>query len=428
MKADYETISQRPTGYRAPLRVAYVLQRFPRISETFILREMYWIREHNVELYVFPLRLIKSELADKDARSLLPHMRTTSSLSWEVIKAQLHFLWHSPGRYLRALVKAVWQAHREPMMLLVVLGFFPKSVYFAWQMESLHIEHVHAHYAWTAAIAAGTASELLDITFTIHTHAFDLFESNQHDVGLRLQNASKVITVSRYNAAYIRGLLPGTDADVVHCGVDPERFIPRAKAAKGDPLTILSVGRLIEKKGQEYLIDACALLAKRGLGFQCYIVGAGPLRRSLQTRIDRYGLQHRVLLLGALGQDRVLELHQHSDIFALPCVVSKKGDRDGLPVAMMEAMACGVPVVATPITGIPELVIDRENGLLVRERDSNGLADALERLLVDESLRQTLGQNARRTIVEEFTIQENTAKLAAAFHGLAARQPVGASL
>jgi len=404
---------------RVPLRIAYVLQRFPRLSETFILREMCGLREHGVELCIFPLLPNRAKPVENDARELLAYTRYTSLLSWEVAKAQAYFLWHLPGNYIRTLARTVWQAHREPSLLLVALALFPKSVCLARQMQSLQIEHIHAHYVWTAAIAAGIASDLLGITFTIHIHAFDLFESNQHDVRLRLQHASKIITVSKFNADYINKLLPGTDSEVVHCGVDTERFLPRAKRKSDGPITILSVGRLIEKKGHKYLIDACKLLANRGIHFRCQIVGAGPLRRSLQARIDRHKLQGTIALLGPLGQDRILELNQHSDIFALACVVSKNGDRDGLPVAMIEAMACGVPVVATPVTGIPELIEDGNNGLLASERDANSLACALERLIMDESLRKQMGQKARQAILEEFTIRDNTARLVATFRQLA---------
>jgi colanic acid/amylovoran biosynthesis glycosyltransferase len=427
MKADQTMPCESAPHSGAPLRIAYVLQAFPRNSETFILREMYWIRQHDVELYIFPLLPTRTKPVDKDATELLAHIRYTSVLSWKVVKAQVYFLWNSPRRYLRALAKAVWQTHREPKMLLVTLALFPKCVYFARQMKVLGIDHVHAHYLWHTAIAAGIASDLLGKTFTVHIHAFDLFESNQHDSRLRMRNASKIITVSKYNAAYIDKLLPGADPEVVYCGVDTDRFLPKERAKRSRPITILSVGRLIEKKGHEYLIDACALLAGRGLSFQCYIVGAGPLRKSLQGRIARCKLQDKVLLLGALGQERVLELNQHSDIFALACTVSKNGDRDGLPVAMIEAMSCGVPVVATPVTGVPELVDDGNNGLLTNERDAAGLAGALQKLITDGSLRRQMGQKARLTIIEKFRIQDNTAKLAAIFRELIRHaQSVGA--
>jgi glycosyltransferase involved in cell wall biosynthesis len=172
---------------------------------------------------------------------------------------------------------------------------------------------------------------------------------------------------------------------------------------------------LVEKKGFEYLIDACALLVKREVGFECQIVGDGYLREALKARIARHGLQNRVTLLGALGQAQILELYQQSHIFALPCVRAHDGDQDGLPVVLIEAMSCELPVVTTPLTGIPDLVHNGETGLLVKERDVTSLATALEKLVVDKSLRRQLGQQGRHKVLADFQIQHNAAQIAAIF-------------
>jgi len=399
----------------APLKLAYVLQRFPKLSETFIMREMCGIRQHDVDLHIFSLLYPKPGPVHPHAKDLLPYVRYSSVLSRNVIKAQFHFIWNSPKRYLRALTNTVSQTYREPKTLLLGLALFPKSVYFAWQMELLRVKHMHAHFAWVAGIAAGIVSDLLGISFTVHVHAFDLFEQDQRDLKKRLQKAFKIVTVSEYNASYIRNMLPAAEVEIVRCGVDADWFRPGAEEHKGEAVNILSVGRLIKKKGHEYLVDACALLAERGLSFRCYIVGTGPLQRTLQARIDRHKLRQRVGLVGALREDRILELNQRSNIFALPCVVTESGDRDGLPVALIEAMACGLPVVSTRVTGIPELVDDAKNGLLVNERDVISLADALEKLIRDGSLRAKMGHAARQTVLDRFKIQDNTAKLAATF-------------
>jgi colanic acid/amylovoran biosynthesis glycosyltransferase len=405
------------------LKVAYLLHRFPDLTETFIMREMYWIREHDMELYIFSLLRPKREPLHEQTKELLPYTRYCPFLSWAVIKAQMYFLWRSPKRYLRALAKTVWQTYREPGVLLRVLILFPKSVYFAQQIEELGIEHIHAHFVWIEGIAAGIASDLLGITFTLNPHGFDLFERNQRNVRRELENASKIVTVSDYHCTYIAGLCPQidpSDVEVVHYGLEIDRFRPSPRLPDSDPICILSVGRLIEKKGFEFLIEACALLVERGLTFQCRIVGAGPLREALQARIGQHRLRDRVILLGALDQAKILQLYQMNDIFALPCVVARSGDRDGMPVVLIEAMACGLPVVTTAVTGIPELVYHGETGLVVRERDAVSLADALERLITDTLLRKRLGQQARRMIAEGFQSQHNAAKLAAIFQQVSA--------
>lgn len=400
------------------LKVAYILHRYPHLTETFIMREMYWLREGGVEVNIFSLLPPKHEIVHEQAKELLSNTHYSALLSWLVIKAQLHFLRCSPGRYLRALAKIIWQTYRELKVLVSALTLFPKSVYFAQQMGALGIEHVHAHFVWLEGIAAGIAADLLDITFSIHPHAFGLFGRNQRDVRCEIENTSQVVTVSTYHRDYIATLCPRIspeDIEIVHYGVDTEYFRPTTRRLNNNPVRILSVGRLVEKKGYDYLIDACALLADRGLNFQCQIVGAGPRQEALQMRINQRKLQDRVILLGRLGQDRILELYQTSDIFALACTVARNGDRDGMPNVLIEAMACGVPVVTTPVSGIPDLVHDGVTGLLAKERDVSGLADALECLIVNADLRQHLGNEARQTILNGFQIQHTTAKMATIF-------------
>jgi glycosyltransferase involved in cell wall biosynthesis len=401
------------------LKVAYILHRFPYLTETFIMREMYWLRAQGVELEIFSLLPPKHSLIHAEARELLPYAHYSPFWSWDILKAQLHFLRRSPGRYLRALAKAMWQTYREPKVLMLVLGLFPKSVYIARRMEALQVEHVHAHFVWLEGITAGIANDLIGVTFSIHPHAFGLFSRNQRDVRCELENASQVISVSSYHRNYIAKLCPKispAQVEIVYYGIDPTYFrpAPHQPAASG-PVRILSVGRLVEKKGYEYLIDACALLAKREIAFECQIVGDGFLSEALQARIIRHGLHERVTLLGALGQTQILELYQQSDIFALPCVRARDGDQDGLPNVLIEAMACELPVVTTPLTGIPDLVDDGENGFLVKERDVTSLAKALEKLVADEPLRRQLGQQGRQKVLAEFQIEPNAAKMAAIF-------------
>ena len=395
------------------LKIAYILHRFPYLTETFIMREIYWILQKGMKIHIFSLLSPKRTPVHEQAMELLPYTHYSSFISWEVIKAQFHFIRRSPVRYLKSFVKTIWQTYREPRVLLRALLIFPKSVYFARQMEEFGIEHIHAHFVWLEGIAAGVVCDLLNITFTIHPHAFGLFGRDQRDVRCELQNASQIITVSDYHRDYISNLCPrieSKDVDVVYYGIETDRFHPIAKEVSNNPVIILSVGRLIEKKGFEYLIDACAMLAQQGIEFQCNIIGNGE-KTSLQARIERNGLQKRVTLLGALDQNQILKFYQESDIFALPCIIAINGDRDGMPNVLIEAMACELPVITTPVTGIPELVLDGETGLLVAERDAYSLTKALERLIRDNDLRAQIGKQARQATLEKCQIQHNVTKL-----------------
>ncbi|HID65296.1 MAG TPA: colanic acid biosynthesis glycosyltransferase WcaL, partial [Anaerolineae bacterium] len=266
--------------------------------------------------------------------------------------------------------------------------------------------------------AAAIAAELIGVTFSVHPHAFGIFRRNSAATRRQLQRAHKIVTISEFHRTYIAAMCPGIrpdDIEIVHLGLETEKFRPPARPVDNEIPHILSIGSLIEKKGHEYLIDACALLAEKGYRFQCSIVGVGPLQGLLQARINRHKLQDTVTLLGAKREAEVLALYRQSDIFALACVVARNGDRDGMPNVFIEAMAMHLPVVTTPVTGIPELVHDGETGLLVPEKDAAALAHALERLMQDEVLRRDLGKRGRQAVLDGFDILKTTARLATIF-------------
>ena len=404
------------------MNVAYLLHRFPHLTETFIMNEMYWIREHGINIQVFSLMPPKHEVVHDVAKALVPVTHYSALLSWAVLGSQLQFLRRSPRRYWRALMHVIRQTYREPKVALLALTLFPKSVHFAKQMEQMGIDHIHAHFVWLGGISAGVISELVDISFSLHPHAFGLFQRNQRNSQYELESASYIVTISAYHQAYISELCPRIRPEnlhVVHLGIDTERAIPIADetvCAQDQTVRLLTIGRPIEKKGHPYLIEACAYLAKQGLTFHCnMLVGRGEESEALQQLINRHHLQDYVTLLDFRDQDGIIKLYQDSHIFALACVVAEDGDRDGMPLVLLEAMSCGLPVVTTPVSGIPDLVSHGENGLLVQERDAQSMAIALEQLIEDAALRQQLGKQARQTIQETFDIQYTTSCLAQVF-------------
>jgi glycosyltransferase involved in cell wall biosynthesis len=398
------------------LKVAYILTRFPKLTETFILREMILLRELGLDVHVFSMLPPLSGPVHQQAQEMMPYAHYSPFLfSSGLILAHLYFLFRSPRQYVRAFFRAIWQTYREPLVLLRVLITFPKTVWFARRMQELGIDHIHAHFVWTNGIAAQIAADLNGITFSLHPHAFGLFMRDQESVRRQLDLATGVVTVSAYHRQYIADLCPRwtlENVQIVHYGLDPTEFIPAHVPADESAVRILSVGSLTAKKGHEYLIDACAQLAERGVPFRCSIVGSGPLEDILQARIDKHNLRDYVSLLGAKTQAEVKELYRHSDIFVLACVVAQSGDRDGMPNVLLEAMAMQLPVVTTPVTGIPELVHDEKTGLLVPERDARALALAIERLISDETLRHRLGQSGRQTLLAGFDIRQTAAQLA----------------
>ncbi len=400
------------------LRVAYLLHRFPALRETYVVREMYWLRQMGVDVRIYSLLSPRPTPVHEQAESLMPYVRYSKFVSLEILKAHLHFLLRSPGRYLVSLGHLIWQTLLEPGVLLRALAVFPETVLYAQHMQSQGIDHIHAHFVWLAGISAGVISDLTGIPFSTCPHAFGLFGRNRRDIRIQLENADAIVTISDYNRRTIAGLSPtlaSRDIAVVHCGVEVDRYTPTDRSGRTERPGILSVGGLVEKKGHAHLIEAVAILASRGIDFCCEIVGAGPLHGELQRLLETRDLRDRLWLLGALNHDDVTKLYARADIFALACVVAADGDRDGIPVSIMEAMACGLPVVSTAVSGIPELVRDGETGLCVPPGDPQAFADALQRLIEDAPLRRQLGAGARQIILEQFQARETAATMARVF-------------
>jgi glycosyltransferase involved in cell wall biosynthesis len=201
---------------------------------------------------------------------------------------------------------------------------------------------------------------------------------------------------------------------VIHCGVDTRVFQPVVRASTGS-LTILCTGTLHEVKGQTYLIEACRLLHERGVAFTCNFVGDGPDHQMLAEQIAKAGLSEHVHLLGRRTREEVAALLQAADVVVAPSVPTKEGKREGIPVVLMEAMGSGVPVVASGISGIPELVEHERSGLLTPPNDAQAIAAALERLQRDPVLRRSLGEAGREKVLRDFDLTTNAAALVERF-------------
>jgi colanic acid/amylovoran biosynthesis glycosyltransferase len=275
------------------------------------------------------------------------------------------------------------------------------------------IHHLHAHFATSATTVGRLAANFAGVPYTFTAHAKDIFhESIQpDDLRRKLYDAAAVITVSDYNVEYLRQMHGPAAARVqrIYNGLDLERF--PYEAPHDRPPRIVSVGRLVEKKGFADLISACTILAKRGCHFSCQIIGTGELEANLWAQIEQLGLQTKVQLMGPRPQSQVIKYIQNAAVFAAPCVVGTDGNRDGLPTVLLESMALGTPCVSTDVTGIPEVLHDGETGLLVPQHHPAALATAIERLLADPALRVRLTARARCLIEAEFNIHRNSAHL-----------------
>jgi glycosyltransferase involved in cell wall biosynthesis len=304
-------------------------------------------------------------------------------------------------------------------------AFKPRKVYIKEFLQAGHIAaeieargitaHLHGHFCHGVANIAWFASRLTGIPFSFTAHAKDIYQGELNPGDLlerKLAAARFVATCTEANARVLKRRC--SDANIVHTiyhGLDVDYFSPEAPSPEPLPL-ILSVGRFVEKKGFAHLVEACARLRDHGLAFKCVIVGERggayePLRRLVAER----ALEGTVELHEAVIQDELREIYRRACVFALPCQVMDDGDRDGIPNVLAEAMAMGVPVVSTRISGIPELIDHGVNGLLVESRDPDALANALERVLTDAALRARLAEAGRRRICERFDSRRTTVAL-----------------
>jgi glycosyltransferase involved in cell wall biosynthesis len=271
------------------------------------------------------------------------------------------------------------------------------------------VNQLHAHFVDRVATVALVAERLLDIPYSLAVHAGE--DIYVHPVLLpeKFAEAKFVISCTQFNLDYLEDKLGIPDLDqkayTVHHGLDFDHY-GLTQQPQSPPL-LLSVGRLVEKKGFEYLIRACRRLKEAGREFVCHIIGTGPDRQKLAALIAELGLQETVILRGVLPHDRVLEEYNYATVFTLPCIQGHDGSLDGIPNVLLEAMASWLPVVSTPVSAIPELITDGVNGLLVAPQDDAALADALSRLLDDTDLRQRLGAQGRRFVAEAFNLDEN---------------------
>ncbi len=396
--------------------IAYVLKMYPRFSETFIVNEILELERQGLNVRIYSLMKpndgrFHASLARVKASVVYVPEHPLSELD-EVWPAHRALYQADPRRYLAVLRYAVSRGHRYALKRFVQAGVIAEH------MRRHPVDAMHAHFASSAARAANFVQRLIGVPYSFTAHAKDIFHQEVDPDSLRgkIRGARFVVTVSDFNRAYLQdlaaegGAAPAGDIRRLYNGIDLDLFRPDPAASR-TPGLILGVGRLVEKKGFGHLVSACALLAERGLDFRCEIIGKGPLEAALAGQIKALGLQERVHLLGPRPQEQVLEAYRRATVFALPCLVGSDGNRDGLPTVLLEAMAAGLPVVSTDVTGVPEIIDHAVNGLVVPQNDPAVLAEALARLLTQPELGARFAQAARHKVEREFDVRQNVATL-----------------
>jgi glycosyltransferase involved in cell wall biosynthesis len=269
--------------------------------------------------------------------------------------------------------------------------------------------HLHAHFVDRAAIVAFIASKLLKIPYSLTAHAADIYVSPVM-LKEKIMNAKFVTTCTKYNKAYLENHL-NCKINLIYHGIDLEEKIEFKNKYLKKKKIILSIGQLKEKKGFKYLIKACEILKDKNIDFYCEIIGEGPERENLETLIKDLHLKDFVCLKGAMTHKKVMEKFNDATIFVLSCVPAKNMDRDGIPNVLLEAMLNSVPVISTKFSGIPEVIQNGINGLLVDPEDYNALAESIVKLLASQELRKSLASSGKKIIKRKFDINKNTEKL-----------------
>jgi glycosyltransferase involved in cell wall biosynthesis len=394
------------------------MSRFPKLSETFVLYEILALEEEGASVDVFPLLREREAVVHPDAEPLVARAHYLPFLSLPILSSNLRALGLQPGPYLRTLRDVLMGTVRSANFFVGAIGIFPKVVHAARLMRAAGVAHVHCHFATHPALAGLIVHRLTGIPYSFTAHGSDL-HVDRTMLPRKVEEAAFVVAISDYNRNLILDECGRQFADkvvVVHCGVDTQVFAPLVgKQVHDGPLSILCVGTLHEVKGQRYLVEACARLAAEGVDFHCELVGSGPDQRVLEQLIASKSLEGRVVLAGSLTREEVAARVRRADVLAAPSVPTAKGKREGIPVVLMEALGAGVPAVASRLSGIPELVVDGDTGLLVPPGDSSALAAALRRLAADPGLRRRLGAAGRRKVLAEFDQRRSARALAALF-------------
>lgn len=403
--------SSNPNKANKP-KIAYILHRFPVISETFIIDEVLGAEKNGIDIRLFSFETPVSDINYGKVQELVKHASyalNPKENTKKFIRVLLHNLFYffvNPLRYIKCFLKYFFKIGKKE---------FAQIFYLCNLIKKEKVRHLHTHFSGLSATAAMLISRFLGIPFSFTAHAHCIFVPDRF-LEEKLKEAKFVISISEYNKTYLLKHYPDICPEkikVIHCGVDIQNFSFQEKEA--GRIQIISGGRFVEKKGFLYLLKACKILKDKGVDFDVTIFGSGPLEADLSKKTIDLELNNTVEYKGIVDRKKLAELLSKGDIFILPSVMAEDGDMDGIPMVLAEAMASGLSVISTAISGIPELIDSGENGLLVEEKNVSGLAEAMEKLIRDQDLRKKLSKNARKKIENDFALSKNLPRVYSLF-------------
>lgn len=403
------------------LKLIYIVGTFPAFSTVFIDREIRSMREQDVDLQILAIREpTEDQPLSNEQRDFMKTVTYLLPLDiMAFLMGNLLFLLGQPLTYLGTLRYLLFSPHPTMKVRIMTLLHFAEGVHAAHLLRGRTFDHLHAHFVDRAAVVALVASRLLKVPYSLTAHANDIYV-NPVLLREKIDGAKFMTTCTGYNFKYLTKEM-GSDVKgklhLAYHGLDLSNYQPvKEKTPRARPL-LMSVGRLTEKKGFTYLIDACRALVDQGYDFECHIVGPGPLQDTLNAQIEAQGLTEVVTLCGPIPHDDVISKYNEATAFVLPCIIAKDGDRDGIPNVLIEAMAMQLPAVSTDHSGIPELIENGVSGLLVPPTEVAPLIEALKTLLDDPQLCEQLAKQGRQKVLEDFELQHNTSRLRTLFAG-----------
>jgi len=386
------------------MKIAYITANSPYgKQETFVLNEMISLNRLDLQLQIIP-RDADGKIYNRDGLSLIEQTLKIPWFSPEILICLLLFIMKHPLQYLKLIHSIILKA-RTIKIGIKNLIILPKSIYISRLLKSINISHIHAHWASTPSTMAYIINKITGIPWSFTAHRWDIAENNI--LREKCKTASFVRAISRDGRddilRIIRDYSLKNKIKVIHMGVN----IPELNGTKpgSNIFTILCPANLVNVKGHEYLLDACRLLDIKDFEFKCMIAGDGPLENDLKAFVSKNGLDKKVFFLGRIPHEELLNLYKERQInvVVLPSIITEDGEKEGIPVALMEAMSFGIPVIATDTGGIAELLRD-ECGIMVEEKNSKAIADAIEQLYTDNDYYDYISRKGRERVSQMFNL------------------------
>jgi len=397
-------------------KMAFMLSQFPLVDETFILREMTALGEAGFDFDIYAFKKSPHTIVQQAAQKLMPRLIYRRYFwSWEVLAAQFYFLRRAAPAYFGTLFIFIAELWKQPKILAKCFILFPKAVCYARLMQRRQVAHIHAFWATFPCTIAWVAHRLLGVPFSFSAHAHDLYEYDCM-VARKLRETNFVMTCTQYNHNYLSRLAPEKKSAVklIYHGQNLEPY--REDAQHREPASkifrILAIGTFYKTKGFDTLIAACAILKQQGFPFQCKIVGDGAERRQLERLIAKHALQEHVILLGYLPQEEIRPLRRRAEVFIL---LPRPYLHWGLPNVFIEALASKLPVIATPLNAIGELVKHEQTGLIVESDKPAEAAAAIIRMHREPELRRRMTDEGQKMVLQLFDERRTSQQLCSLF-------------